>query len=79
MEQELLDLIKEEQISDEVFVAGDSNEENRDAGLYSTERDAECQTQWEEVTNNCKDRFKQGSSTLQCIYVYQQWQFQAKI
>ena len=58
----MLDLIKEEQISDEVFVADDSNEENRDAGLYFTERELECLTQGEEVTNIRKDTFKQGSS-----------------
>ena len=71
MEQDLLDLIKEEQNSDEEFVANNSSEESRDTDLYSTERDSECQTQWDEVTNNSKERLKQGSSTLQCIYVYQ--------
>ena len=71
MKQELLDLIKKEQISDEEFVANNSNEESRDTVLYSTERDLECQTHSDEVTNNSKERVKQGSSTLQCIYVYQ--------
>ena len=67
MGQELLDLIKEEQISDEEFVANNSNEESRDTDLYPTENELEYLTQWEVVTNSSREQFKQGNPTPQCI------------
>ena len=67
MAQEILDFFKGEQISDEEFVTTASNEDSRDADLYSSESELEYLKQWEEVTNSSKEKLKQGNSTLQSI------------
>ena len=61
VDQEFLDFCKEEQISDEEFVASTSNKESGDVDLYSTESELEDLAQGEEVKNSSKENFKQGS------------------
>ena len=70
MDQEFLDFCKEEQISDEEFVASNSNDESRDSDLYPTESELEYLEQWEEARNSSKEKLKQGNSTLHSIQFY---------
>ena len=67
MDQEFLDFCKEEQISDEEFLASNSNDESKDSDLYPTESELEYLKQWEEATNSSKEKVKQGSSSPLCI------------
>ena len=67
MEQELLDLCKEEQMSDEEVVVSSFSEESRDSDLYPADNELDCLTQCEEVTNSSKEILKQGNSALWSI------------